>query len=203
MHWLDPAYLPEVSGALKQFLVNPRGEIDGLILKDGTEVHFPPHMSSQIEKAITIGKKVKVRGVRPRNSDVIAGVSLQAEKGDWIVDDGPPKEKGRKIKGKDREKPETMPGNASGVVQRALHGPKGEVRGVLLETGETIRFPKHEDSKIASLTKPGSTFATHGEAVVTRYGTVLDAYKIGPSEEKLRKIRPRGPKHEKPRKHAH
>jgi hypothetical protein len=63
MHWLDPDYLPEVSGTVKQFLVNPHGKIDGLIFKNGTELHFPPHLSGKISKLIAVGEKVKVRGV--------------------------------------------------------------------------------------------------------------------------------------------
>jgi hypothetical protein len=41
MHWLDPDYLPVTSGVIELFLLNPHGEIDGMIFDDGTEVHFP------------------------------------------------------------------------------------------------------------------------------------------------------------------
>jgi len=39
---------------------------DGLLLKDGKEVHFPPHMSKAVLAAVKPGDHVKVRGVRPR-----------------------------------------------------------------------------------------------------------------------------------------
>ena len=44
MHWLDPDYLPELNATIDRFLPNPHGGADGMILTDGTEVHFPPHM---------------------------------------------------------------------------------------------------------------------------------------------------------------
>ncbi|KTT06835.1 hypothetical protein NS2R_22690, partial [Pseudomonas oryzihabitans] len=42
------AQIPTQQGQLKQFLINPRGDIDGLILADGTEVNTPPHLSEQL-----------------------------------------------------------------------------------------------------------------------------------------------------------
>ena len=51
MHWLDPDYLPEISGTFERFLLNPHGDADGMILADGTEVHFPPHMSPELRAA--------------------------------------------------------------------------------------------------------------------------------------------------------
>jgi hypothetical protein len=92
MHWLDPDYLPEITGTVDQFLLNPHGESDGMILTDGSEVHFPPHLSSKIRKANRPGETIKVRGVRPRSADLTAAVALETSDGKRIVDDGPPKD---------------------------------------------------------------------------------------------------------------
>ena len=56
MHWLDPDYLPEISGTFERFLLNLHGDADGMILADGTEVHFPPHMSAELCAAIRPGR---------------------------------------------------------------------------------------------------------------------------------------------------
>jgi hypothetical protein len=48
MHWIDPDYLPEITGTVDQFLVNKHGEADGFLLTDGGEVHVPPHLSSRL-----------------------------------------------------------------------------------------------------------------------------------------------------------
>ena len=203
MHWLDPDYLPEVSGTVKQFLVNPHGEIDGMIFKNGTELHFPPHLSGKISKLIAVGEKVKVRGVRPRSSDVIVGVSIETAKGEQIIDCGAPKHR-KPGKRDDRHelKPKIMDIETSGVVQRALHGPKGEIRGVLLESGEAIRFPEHEAKKLISLTKPGVRFAVRGQALTTKFGTVINADVVGSSEKTYRKMVRNGSKSKKYRVQA-
>jgi hypothetical protein len=68
MHWIDPDYLPEITGTVDQFLVNKHGEADGFLLTDGGEVHVPPHLSSQLLHDVHPGSKVRVRGVRPRGA---------------------------------------------------------------------------------------------------------------------------------------
>ena len=79
-------------------------------------------------------------------------------------------------------------------------GPKGEVRGVLLKSGATIRFPKHEAEKIRSLLKPGSAFAAKGDLIKTKYGSVLHAKEVGSTDKALRKLGVKKPKHAP---HAH
>ena len=209
MHWLDPDYLPETTGTVVQFLINPHGEIDGMIFKNGAEIHFPPHLSIKIGKAVAIGDKIKVRGVRPRGADVIAGVAVETAKGDWIVDDGPPDDhKDGKHDRKARAEASTKPASADGIVRYPLHGPKGEIRGVLLEDGTAIRFPKHEGERLKAQTNAGAKFAARGHAVTTRFGAVLNAHEIGSSEKTLRALKQKGPKHHDqgkshgPEKHA-
>ena len=70
MHWIDPDYLPEITGTVDQFLVNKHGEADGFLLADGGEVHVPPHLSSRLLRNFRPGSKVRVRGVRPRGAAV-------------------------------------------------------------------------------------------------------------------------------------
>ena len=38
----DPAQLPATRGAVARYSLTPLGDVDGLILTDGTEVHLPP-----------------------------------------------------------------------------------------------------------------------------------------------------------------
>jgi hypothetical protein len=203
MHWLDPDYLPEVSGTFERFLLNPRGEADGMILADGTEVHFPPHMSVELSAAIRAGEKtkVKVRGVRPRGGDLIAAVAIETTDGKRIVDNGPPKGHDEEKPHKHAAKPKREPMDAEGTVRRALHGPKGEARGALLEDGRIIRVPAHEAERIAHLLSPGQTLAIRGEGLALALGTVIEAREIGPSMDDLHPLKPKKPKHEKHRDH--
>src|SRR5712675_1845288 len=59
----DPQQFPSHRGQVLQFTLTPRGDIDGLILKDGTEVKTPPHLSTQIAYAIKPGDIVTIHGL--------------------------------------------------------------------------------------------------------------------------------------------
>jgi hypothetical protein len=197
MHWLDPDYLPVTFGIFERFVLNPHGEADGMILADGTEIHFPPHMSAELCAAIGKGErpKLKIRGVRPRGGDMIAAVAIETMDGRRIVDGGPPK-------GQDEDgnpdaratKPKHEPMHAEGIVRRVLHGPKGEARGGLLENGTIIRLPPKEAKHIAHLLVPGKQLAARGPGLTSELGTVIDAREVGQSAGDLHPLKPKEPK---------
>jgi hypothetical protein len=202
MHWIDPDHLPEVSGTFERFLINPRGDADGMILTDGTEVHFPPHMWAELCAAIQAGEKttIKVRGVRPRGRDLIVAVAIETGDGKCIVDNGPPKgHDGEGKRHKHAAKPKHEPTDAEGIVRRVLHGPKGEARGALLEDGRIIRMPPHEAERIAHLLSQGKTLAVRGEGLALALGTVIKAREVGVTEDDLQPLKPKKSKHEKHR----
>jgi hypothetical protein len=204
MHWLDPDHLPEISGTFERFLLNPHGDADGMILSDGTEVHFPPHMSAELCAAIRPGEKpeIRIRGVRPRNSSLIAAIAIETMDGKRIVDNGPPKKHAEKERpNKDGPKPKHEKMQAEGRIRQVLHGPKGEARGALLEDGRIVRFPPHEAERIADLIVVGARLAVRGEGLTNSVGTVIEAREIGASDETLRRVEGNKPEHDKKLKH--
>ena len=159
MHWIDPDCLPEFSGEVQQFIVNTRGEIDGMILwSDKLKsmlVHTPPHMAADIESTIQIGEEICVRGVRPRGADIIVAVALIAQGGLALVDHGPPKghEDKEEQKLPDRE-PKKEPCETEGKVRLSLFGPKGELRGAVLDNGTIIRVGHKEATNLSEFLRP-------------------------------------------------
>ena len=206
MHWLDPDFLPEVSGTFDRFLLNSHGDADGMLLIDGTEVHFPPHISAELRAAIPAGENVrlKVRGVRVRGCGLIAAVAIETPGGMRIVDNGPRHGRGGDEKPDEHAaKPKGQPMDAEGIVGRVLHGPRGEARGVLLEDGRLIRIPAHEAGRIAPLLSPGKTLAVRGEGLAAALGTVIEAREIGASKDDLQPLGPKKPEAPKHRKNRH
>ncbi|HEY1431542.1 MAG TPA: hypothetical protein VGF39_07945, partial [Stellaceae bacterium] len=59
----DPQQLPMLQGKVAQYSLTPRGDVDGLILEDGTEIHLPPHLGAQLVFAIKPGDRVTVHGL--------------------------------------------------------------------------------------------------------------------------------------------
>jgi hypothetical protein len=202
MHWIDATCLPETQGAVVGFITNRYGEIDGVLLA-GTRptsllVCTPPHMAAEIEAAIKLGDPVRIRGVRPREADIIAAVALTVGNGLTIVDNGPGGEDKYEARRSD-SKPEGM--EAEGVVRLSLYGPKGELRGALLEDGTIIRIDAKEAASVTELLCPGATIAVRGEGLRTKHGRVIAARDIGSDRHKMKsaaKPKEKGkPKHEK------
>lgn len=200
MHWIDPDSLPEATGVLDRILVNPDGEVDGFILADGTEIHIPPHMGRLSQATLTPGVEVRVRGVRPRGVPMIAAVTIETEAAGRIVDAGPTEDDGAREEARHAAKAARTPMVLEGVVRRTLHGPKGEVRGVLLEDGRLGRFPPHAAVGLMQVLSPGASVVLRGDGLVTPHGTVLAVKEAGMDAARLIRVGPkpeeRGPKPE-------
>jgi hypothetical protein len=206
MHWIDPACLPETAGVVDCFIMNADGETDGFVLTDGTETHVPPHLGDAVRNTLSPGSAVRVRGVRLRHADMVAAISVQSEDAAAIVDNGPPGDKeARKAARKQMAHAARKPSEIKGVVRQLLHGPKGEIRGLLLEDGRSGRFAPHEGTALAPLLQAGAAIVMRGDAVVTQHGTVVAVREIGSSRTDLHRLGHRlGGKADKskPKKHA-
>jgi len=173
MHWIDPEGLPETRGKVTRFLLNPHGELDGFVL-GSRQVHFPPHLSKQIARHVAPGDLVRVRGLKPRDADMIAAISLTTASGVLILDEGP-------HHGDEKhQKPhvERKPMEASGEVVLSLFGPKGELRGALLEDGTSLRMPPHAASELADYLAPGAQVHAWGRGVKNRHGRTIEVDEI-------------------------
>jgi hypothetical protein len=174
-----------------------------MILAGGAEVHFPPHLAGALRAALEpdAAGPLRIRGVRPRQGDVFAAVAFETAKGVRIVDNGPPKKDERETGDKPEAQEKRAPMAVEGVVRRALHGPKGETRGALLEDGRIVRFAPHEAPRLAALLRRGATLAARGEGLATALGAVIEAREIGPSAAALQPVKAKARKPDKPRGH--
>src|SRR5882724_11143058 len=82
--------LPHVTSSVERFLVNPDGDADGMILVNGVEVYFAPHLSTAVLTAVQVGDRITVYGVLPTAEPMIAAVIIEAENGTRIEDLGLP-----------------------------------------------------------------------------------------------------------------
>jgi hypothetical protein len=56
------AEIVTVRGTVRDFTTAPKGEKDGVMLSDGTWVHWPPHLEDRFADAVRRGDKIKVVG---------------------------------------------------------------------------------------------------------------------------------------------
>jgi len=194
----DPQQFPAIRGELERLTLTARGDIDGFILKDGTEVKTAPDLSTQIAFAFKPGDRVTVHGLKAAALPLVSAVSVTDEATHRTVTDSgaaapmspPPPAPAR------RGGPAQPPGASSettGRVRMALHGPQGEVNGVLLDSGAILRFPPDQGVPLSALIAPRQTVVAEGTAITNALGTVVEVRQIGPSRTQLVAVGPPSP----------
>lgn len=175
MHWIDPQSLPELHGTVTSFLLNPHGEMDGIILGSQSQVHFPPHLSDQVARHVAVGDQASIRGVKPRGANMISAVSIQAKDGTVILDNGPQDHGDKHHKPPHVERQTT---DAAGTVVLSLYGPKGELRGALLDSGTSLRMSPHAAAELAPYLTPGMQVQAWGKGIQNERGSTIEVAEI-------------------------
>ncbi len=177
----DPSQLPPAQGKVAEYSLTPRGDVDGLIMTDGTEVHLPPHLGTQLVLAVKPGDAVTIRGLRARAIPMIQALSVtNGATGAAVTDNGaggPPGPGGGE---------QTL--TVQGRIKEQLHGPQGELNGALLEDGTIVRLPPPEAQRLTSELTPGASIYVQGRGFEGALGRVVAARKIGPSATQLAEV---------------
>lgn len=223
----DPAQLPATTGKVAQYSLTPRGDVDGLILQDGTEVHFPPHLGTQLVFVAKPGDSVTIHGLKARNVAMVMAMQVtndgtsksvtdagpaggpppREERGPGRGPGGPgpvaggppgmghgPEGRGPDARGLGRDGPVLT---AQGVIKAQLHGPRGDLNGVLLQDGTIVRLPPPEAQSREAALAVGKTIFVSGGGTESALGKVVAARMIGTSEQDATAMMPgrdgRGP----------
>lgn len=176
-------------------MLTPNGDVDGLWLRDGTQVGFPPHLSTEVKAAVRAGDNVVVQGFRLGNLPVLQVSSIRSGRSGREVVDRPP------TFGAPPPPPPTpgqlTPLQADGKIQRLVYGPAGEVNGALVSDGTVVRMPPHLALQFADLLRVGAPLSASGFGVATPDGRAIEATQLGRDRSSLRTLftapRPDGP----------
>lgn len=177
----DPDQLPAIHGKVAEYSLTPRGDVDGLILTDGTEVHLPPHLGTQLVFALRPGDAVTIHGLRARAIPLVQAMSVTNDAtGASVTDNSPAAPRGPRA----AEQKLT----AEGRVKEQLNGPQGELNGALLDDGTIVHLPPPEAQRLASELKPAAMLFVEGEGYTGSLGRVIGAESIGPNPTRLAQI---------------
>ena len=177
----DPAQLPAIEGKVAEYSLTPRGDVDGLILADGTEVHLPPHLGTQLVYAVKPGDAVTIRGLKARAIPMIQAMSVKNDATGTTVTDtgagGPPGPRGAQQALTD-----------TGRIKAQLHGPRGDLNGALLEDGTIVRLPPPEATRLAAVLTTGANLTVQGQGIEGPLGRVIEVQSIGPDAGHLSQV---------------
>jgi hypothetical protein len=194
----DPSQLPAIQGKVAEYSLSPRGDVDGLILTDGTEVHLPPHLGTQLVFAVKPGDAVTIHGLRARAIPMVDAMSVNNNAtGNAVTDNG----RGGPGGPRGTEQPMTVQGR----IKAQLHGPRGDLNGALLQDGTIVRLPPPEAQRLASALTPGAPLYVEGDGFTSPLGRVVEARSLGSDRTRLAQIAappPPGPGRRPPPPHG-
>lgn len=179
--WFDPTQLPSYSGRLERLVVNPAGEVDRLLFRQGAQVIMPPSEAQDLAEAVRPGDAVTVWGIRARTAPVItmlAWARSEAERPRFVAQPAwfAPTRRG------------TQRLSVSGIVDRTLLTPQGDGMGVLLHSGDLIRLPPAVHAALGDALKDGATIFADGLGHRQGERSSIDAERTGPDAAALRPL---------------
>ncbi|PWS37222.1 hypothetical protein DFH01_10205 [Falsiroseomonas bella] len=181
--WFDPTQLPAFTGIVERYLLNPRGETDALLFREGPQIVFPPEFGAAVRAAAPPGRPIVVWGIRARHAPVITMLAFapDAEAAPVVV------ERFYWRAGRDAAE-QAAPLAVQGIVKAPYFAPQGEVTGAVLEDGTVVTVPPGSVEALRDLLKAGATLAAEGRGVAGENGRALAADRIGANPEALRPI---------------
>lgn len=182
--WFDATQLPSFTGTVERYLLNPRGETDGLIFREGPQVVFPPDLGDAVRRAVAPGRSIVVWGIRARTAPVITMLAYapSADASPTVVDRVYWRLSGRQL----RDRPEAL--QVAGTVKQPYYSPQGEVAGAVLEDGTVVLLPLGGAEGFRELLRPGQRLAAEGMGQAGEDGRALLAERMGDSAGTLRPV---------------
>jgi hypothetical protein len=156
-----------VTGRIKTLLMNPNGDIDGLLLTDDTQINFPPHLTEALLQIARIGDAVSVQGFRGYGAGALhATVITNTSSGKSMMDQPP---------APNRPPPALTAITANGRVSQLLHADMGAVNGARLDDGTIVRFPPPFGVQLQNVLQPNVQLTATGYGTQNGYGRALEA----------------------------
>lgn len=173
----DAVSMQTTTGQVKQYLLAPRGDVNGLLLADGTQVAVPPHLQDQLTASVQPGDAIRIQGNRESDTRIVAQEIDNTATGAQIVDRGPdPANPPRRPRPDDDAALATL--SAHGTVTTLLSGPRGEVNGAVLDDGSVIRFAPRAGLYYAEQLKPGTSISVSGFGTQNSFGRVIEVQEL-------------------------
>ncbi|MEH2140007.1 hypothetical protein [Nostoc sp.] len=165
------------TGTVQQYLLNPEGRVDGLLLKNGLQVKFPAHLSNQLTNLIAPNAEVSVTGTSgtaTRFGQEIRAIQITNQKNQQTIAAQPP------------TAPPPPPANpasytsfsAEGTTQHWLVGHRGELNGLILSSGVEVKFAPHVGEQLVNIIQGNDKVKVQGFGSHNNYGQIIEATQL-------------------------
>lgn len=165
-HAPHPRETSSVQGQVTAYAVTPRGDVDGLILDNGQQVHLPPHLSAALVFAVRPGDTVTVQGAEPKGGSVVNATSVTNDKTGQKVERVSPGQADAAMQ-------------AEGPIKLQLYDPRGRLTGVMLADGTQVYLPASAAEAKAADLAPGHSLYAEGTGYAGPLGKSIAARELG------------------------
>jgi hypothetical protein len=173
-----------VRATVSQYMLNPDGLVDGILLGDKTIVRFAPHMSQQVVQTVKPQDSVRVDGFIEYQGTIHATTITNPASQHSVADipsspQHPPPGRGQEAR---------QPMSETGTIAVLTHTARGEIDGAVLDNGTIVHFPPPVGTQYANLFQVGAPLAAVGYGTINTYGRSLEATSIGPSADHMQTV---------------
>ncbi|HVI55712.1 MAG TPA: hypothetical protein VM621_11775 [Luteibacter sp.] len=172
-----------ITGLISRFLVNPNGDVDGMLLDGRTQVTVPPPLGNALARKAKAGDRVAIDGFRIGALPLVRAASIGLSNGERLTDTpplppvAPP------------PPPPLQPMQANGRVVQPVYGPRGDVAGAILDNGPIVRVPPPA-ARNNPLLRPGAHLSAKGFGIDSPFGRAMQVTAIGPAPGAERPVGP-------------
>lgn len=150
-----------IRGTVAQYMMNPDGLVDGLLLSDNTIVRFPPHLSQQLVQVVKPHDPVRVDGFFEFQGIIHATTITDVNNQQTVVDTPPSPQNPPPAPNPYARQPMSV----SGIIKALTYAPRGEVDGAVLDNGTIVHVPPPVGMQYTNLFRVGASLSASG------YGT--------------------------------
>lgn len=170
--------MERVEGKVLRTTTARRGEIDGVILDDGTWVHWPPHLGDEFSPLAKVGQRIDANGRKELNKEgeewfeTFRLINL-GSKASFERDEMPPPPRHGHRPPPPGERGRGGPGgfeSIEGTIKSFTTAPKGETDGAVLSDGRVIHWPPHRQDDFANVASVGDRVRIEGRSKRAPHG---------------------------------
>ncbi|MFS3136232.1 hypothetical protein ACLRDC_12760 [Gluconacetobacter sacchari] len=170
----DLSPLPVVTGTVAHYLPTPGGDIDGVILTDGTQVLCSHELGLAVAGLVKPGERISARGLRGRSLPIVRAYEIEDQRGRALED----------AETISARLPVATSGPdivVDGTVRAPLYSLHGRLVGAVMQDYTTVHLTPSEATRLTAWLQPGHALHAVGNGSTSALGTAIDAREIGPS----------------------
>jgi hypothetical protein len=179
----DFSPLPVTSGTVAHYLPTPAGDVDGLILTDGTEILCARALGLAVAGLVKPGERISVSGLRGRGLPIVWAFAIEGSRGRRVED----ATAGAARLSTPTSGPDMV---VDGTVRAPLYSLHGQLIGAVMQDYSTVTLTAAEAARLAAWLQPGRPLFAVGNGSTGALGTAIDAREIGPSAGEVQRVAP-------------